>query len=130
MMLIKRLLAFCLALAVATCFAGCMEDDGGYTHDGPLCENEASENVIVPSLAEASKMSGEELYDLLHGISSEDIQAKWGEPDGMLSGFRGDTWALEDDYTLILYYDAEGCVDTIKISPREQRVTTYTGPKE
>lgn len=126
-MIIKRLLAFCIALGCAMCFAGCVDDGEGYTHDGSLREDETSEDVIIPSFAQASEMTGEELYDVLHGISFKDIQAQWGEPDGMLSGFWGDIWILDDDYMLILYYDDEGCVETVKISLKEPRTTTPTG---
>lgn len=41
-----------------------------------------------------------------------------GEPDGMLSGFWGDVWHLNDDKNIILYYNKDGIVENIMVTER------------
>ena len=59
----------------------------------------------------------EELDEKLIGISREDLLAIWGEPDGHLSGFWGDTWQLDNEKGehIIVYYDKDGIVENVKV---------------
>lgn len=50
----------------------------------------------------------------LLGQSREDVLQILGEPDGVLSGFYGDVWDLEDGTSVILYYDADSRVELVK----------------
>lgn len=50
------------------------------------------------------------------GKSSEEIIALWGEPDFSLSGLYGDGWYLDEDKTIILYYDGNDNVMNIYIN--------------
>lgn len=59
----------------------------------------------------------EEIEEVLAGKSWKKFHASWGEPDGMLSGFWGEIWYLDEekDSRITLYYDAEGSVENIII---------------
>jgi len=59
----------------------------------------------------------EQIEEKLKGEFRNDIIASWGEPDGMLSGFWGDMWYLDDkdDMRITLYYDNEGYVMGVRI---------------
>jgi len=57
----------------------------------------------------------EDIEDLLEDIPQKRIHAKWGKPDGHLSGFWGEIWFLneEKDGRITLYYDADGKVEEV-----------------
>ena len=57
----------------------------------------------------------EDIKELLEGIPQKKIHAKWGNPDGHLSGFWGEIWFLnqEKDGRITLYYDADGKVEEV-----------------
>lgn len=59
----------------------------------------------------------EEIEEKLKGEYRENILVSWGEPDGKLSGFWGEVWFLDEekDKKIILYYDAEGYVENVRI---------------
>ena len=59
----------------------------------------------------------DQIEEKLKGEFRNDIIASWGEPDGMLSGFWGDMWYLDDkdDMRITLYYDNEGYVMGVRI---------------
>lgn len=60
----------------------------------------------------------EQIEEKLKGEFRNDIIASWGEPDGMLSGFWGDMWYLDDkdDMRITLYYDGDGYVTNVRIT--------------
>ena len=60
----------------------------------------------------------EQIEEKLKGEFRNDIIASWGEPDGMLSGFWGDIWYLDDkdDMRITLYYDGDGYVTNVRIT--------------
>lgn len=66
--------------------------------------------------------SQEEMEAKLKGEHRDNIIASWGEPDGHLSGFWGEVWFLDDvkDKKVILYYDADGCVENVRIGSRSK----------
>lgn len=57
----------------------------------------------------------EDIKELLEGIPRKKMHAKWGNPDGHLSGFWGEIWFLnqEKDGRITLYYDADGKVEDV-----------------
>ena len=57
----------------------------------------------------------EDIKELLEGIPQKKMHAKWGNPDGHLSGFWGGIWFLneEKDGRITLYYDADGKVEDV-----------------
>lgn len=64
----------------------------------------------------------------LLGLSRQEILNAWGEPDGMLSGFFGDIYALEDGAQVIVYYDPEpmsrGLADSYTVPVEHVRIHT------
>ena len=61
------------------------------------------------------------LEEELIGLSEEELHRRWGEPDGVLSGFWGDIWNLGalSDRQIIVYYSAEGIVETVKVDVKQ-----------
>lgn len=62
---------------------------------------------------------GEEfVLEQLYGCSRESLIKKWGEPEGMLSGFFGDVWIVKEASKtahITVYYDSEGNVEHIRL---------------
>ena len=80
---------------------------------------EVYNNVIA---LETIDYSQEEMEAKLTGEHRDNIIASWGEPDGHLSGFWGEIWFLDDakDKKITLYYDADGCVENVRIGSRSE----------
>lgn len=80
---------------------------------------EVYNNVIA---LETIDYSQEEMEAKLKGEHRDNIIASWGEPDGHLSGFWGEVWFLDDanDKKVTLYYDADGCVENVRIGSRSE----------
>ena len=59
----------------------------------------------------------EDIKELLEGIPQKKMHAKWGNPDGHLSGIWGEIWFLneEKDGRITLYYDEDGKVDDVVV---------------
>jgi len=75
----------------------------------------SSKKTVLP-LAEAVKMSEEQLKAELAGFSRDEIVAAWGEPVGMLSGLYGDIFCPELGKSLLLYYKNDGStVEEVRI---------------
>ena len=51
----------------------------------------------------------------LKGCTKEDLVKKWGNPDGMLSGFHGDVWKITESASIVVYYSDEFTVDDIML---------------
>lgn len=51
----------------------------------------------------------------LIGFDRDQLHYIWGEPDGMLSGFWGDRWKLDDGTNVIVYFAADGKIEYVKI---------------
>ena len=45
---------------------------------------------------------------------------KWGKPDGTLSGFYGDIWAITENESIVVYYSANSIVEHIKLQQSEK----------
>ncbi len=97
----KKLIALVLTLICVLSLVGC----------------KPGETTDTPELAEIIDFTQEQLEEKLIGLSQEEIYHSWGEPDGHLSGFWGDTWQLnnEKDECIIVYYDKNGIVEKINV---------------
>ncbi len=61
-----------------------------------------------------------EFLALDHTFSEKDVHARFGEPQGSLSGFWGDIYAPDDGTEVIIYYDNNGYVSEVKaLSPEK-----------
>lgn len=89
---------------------------GGFASrpDGTADTMELSE---VSGLVLEKGYTQEEIEEKLKGEHRDNILVSWGEPDGMLSGFWGDIWFLDENENtkITLYYDANGCVEYVRI---------------
>lgn len=54
------------------------------------------------------------------GCTKEELVEKWGKPDGTLSGFYGNIWAITENESIIVYYSADSIVEHIKLQQNEQ----------
>ncbi len=61
----------------------------------------------LPPPEDLAALGPEAAEAALLGLPRGDVLRAWGEPDGMLSGFFGDIYSLEDGTRIIVYYDTE-----------------------
>ena len=54
------------------------------------------------------------------GCTKEKLVQKWGKPDGTLSGFYGDIWAITENESIVVYYSANSIVEHIKLQQSEK----------
>ena len=54
------------------------------------------------------------------GCTKEELVQKWGNPDGTLSGFYGDIWAITENESIVVYYSANSIVEHIKLQQSEK----------
>ena len=66
-----------------------------------------------------------DIEEMLEGIPQKKIHAKWGNPDGHLSGFWGEIWFLnkEKEGRITLYYDEDGKVDDVVVDAAPGKTT-------
>ena len=57
----------------------------------------------------------EAISDKVTGITQNEVHELLGSPAGKLSGFWGDIYYTSDDKEVIIYYDADGNVEHVKI---------------
>lgn len=101
----KKYIAPVLKLVFVVALTGCLSSADGTDN--------------LPKLDEIADLTQEQLDEKLTGLSQGDVHNSWGEPDGMLSGFWGDIYHVPDHCeSIILYYDADGIVETIKVDNR------------
>ena len=72
----------------------------------------------LPKKENIVTLTNEQAANALKGKTEKEINDKWGEPDGMLSGFYGDIYVYNGKQ-IVIYYDAEGKVTDIRISDKE-----------
>lgn len=81
-------------------------------------------NVTVSKVAELDEVSklivseeygAAKVLEMLDGVYYENLAEKWGEPDGKLSGVRGDIWNIGNDRQIIVYYNSDGYVKNVRI---------------
>ncbi len=61
----------------------------------------------IPQLSQLNSVYGTEE---VVGSTREQLTAKWGEPDGMLSGFFGDMWEVNGNDRITAYYNDDETV--------------------
>lgn len=58
----------------------------------------------------------EALSDKVTGITQNEVHKLLGSPAGKLSGFWGDMYYNSDEQAVIIYYDADGKVELVKMA--------------
>ena len=58
----------------------------------------------------------EVLSDKVTGITQDEVHELLGSPAGKLSGFWGDMYYNSDEQAVIIYYDADGKVELVKMA--------------
>lgn len=105
----KKIFLFISIFTCAFCLAGCSKEPD-------------SDNILtlkeINSLVTEKEYTGKNCLKDLSGQHEEEIAAVWRKPDGMLSGFWGDIWHLNDDKQIIVYYDKDGVVENVRITER------------
>lgn len=110
------LIALCSILILAVAIVAIIKFTGfANKPDGSTDTMELSE---VSGYVLEKGYTQEQIEEKLKGEFRNDIIASWGEPDGMLSGFWGDMWYLDDkdDMRITLYYDGDGYVTNVRIT--------------
>ena len=68
----------------------------------------------------------EEVLEMVKGVYYEDIAAEWGARSGVLSGFWGDIWSINDGENrkrIIVYYNSSGFAEHVIIDDIEEKIT-------
>ena len=63
--------------------------------------------------------SVENFSKLIRGTHQDEIHRIFGDPSGMLSGFWGDVYRLDNGTKIIIYYDENGEVEHIKVTDKD-----------
>ena len=81
--------------------------------------------MSIKSIVQLKEISGLVLEKGYEDIPQKRIHAKWGKPDGHLSGFWGEIWFLneEKDGRITLYYDEDGKVDDVVVDAAPGKTT-------
>lgn len=73
----------------------------------------------LPALQSILSLGQEAAEAALLGTPRQEVLSAWGEPDGMLSGFFGDIYALSSTVQVIVYYDtsrmSQGAADSLTV---------------
>lgn len=107
-MIMRKLKGFAIIMCCVIGFSGCKI--AGQTDTIELAE--VSGYVIEKGYTE------DEIAQKLKGEHRDNIIMSWGTPDGMLSGFWGEVWFIDDanDRKITLYYDADGFVENVRLT--------------
>lgn len=106
----KKLLTVLIACAL---LSGCNSDKTS----SPETLAEISDLVFNKGYGE------EEVLEIVNGVYYEDLEERWGE-HGMLSGFWGDIWGIENDGSIkqiTVYYNRDGYAEHVVINDVEPR---------
>jgi len=112
----KRWICLCFALLMLLSLAAC-------TSGVETLYTEETIGGDQPTLEQGKQLSSEELTEVLKGLTPDEMRARWGEPDGTLSGMWGEIWDTDDGNWIIVYYDAEGHVEYVKNHTPEEGIT-------
>lgn len=99
-----------LAVLVATAFAM------HFVHSA----NDIPNKELVYLQMQLDGKDEEFVMSQFEGCTKEELVEKWGKPDGTLSGFYGDIWAITENESIIVYYSADSIVEHIKLQQNEQ----------
>lgn len=69
--------------------------------------------VILSGCSEKKSISIENFSEIEVGTPQDEIHKKFGDPSGMLFGFWGDIYKIDDTKAIIVYYDMNGQVKLI-----------------
>lgn len=118
----KLLISFAIALVVVIGIIAIIKFSGFASK--PDSTTDTMELSEVKAFVLEKGYTQEEVEEKLKGEYRDNIIASWGEPDGHLSGFWGEVWFLDDtkDKKIILYYDADGCVENVRIGSKSKEV--------
>lgn len=95
----KKKIAIILLFIFTLTFFGCKSQSNAKTN---------LENIPI--------LSEEVMEAHLIGTPREDILTAWGDPDGTLSGLKGDIFKIPNsEKQIILYYDEEDLIANIKL---------------
>ncbi len=72
----------------------------------------------ISSKESVAALTSEEATKLLKDKTEEEIHHKWGEPDGMLSGFYGDIY-IYNEKIVVIYYDNSSMVSEVVVSDNQ-----------
>ncbi len=62
--------------------------------------------------------------NIVKGMSQDDVHQILGEPTGILSGFYGDTYILENGTTIIIYYNHETkVIEAVRVWNKDDKST-------
>lgn len=95
----KKLIAFVLALICALGLVGC----------SPMNH--------VPALEAVKEYSAEEFDEQFNGVNREGLVEVWGDPAGNLSKYNADTWDIDDQSMVIIYWKENGKFKAASIRP-------------
>ncbi len=118
----KLLISFAIALVVVIGIIAIIKFSGFASK--PDSTTDTMELSEVKAFVLEKGYTQEEVEEKLKGEYRDNIIASWGEPDGHLSGFWGEVWFLDDtkDKKITLYYDADGCVENVRIGSHSEEV--------
>ena len=118
----KLLISFAIALVVVIGIISIIKFSGFASK--PDSTTDTMELSEVKAFVLEKGYTQEEVEEKLKGEYRDNIIASWGEPDGHLSGFWGEVWFLDDtkDKKITLYYDADGCVENVRIGSHSEEV--------
>ena len=105
----KKILTVLIAIVISSCKASAM-----------------TELDEVSDLVFSKEYGAEEVLEIVNGVYYKDIAAKWGEPNGGLSGFWGDIWVIDDNgikKQIIVYYNSSGFAEHVIIDDIEEKIT-------
>ena len=71
-----------------------------------------------PQKESVAALSNEEATEVLKDKTRKDIIDNWGNPDGVLSGFYGDTYVYNSKL-IVVYYDSDSKVTDVLISDKQ-----------
>ncbi len=107
----KSLVLSVLVLVFLLCLAGCW----GKPDDASIPDISELRNLVSEGYTD------EEIFEVLSGQNDDSLRGVWGEPDGFLYGFWGETWDLGEKTGrhITVYYDKNGFVEYIRISEKD-----------
>jgi len=99
----KIYLSFILIIVIAFCMSGCKDKVNNYNEN-------------------------DNLFEIVRSMEQKDIHELFGEPSGILSGFLGDVYRLENGTQIIIYYDETQKVENVAVFDKDGN-TTF-GPQQ
>ncbi len=99
--------AFALA---ALLLAGCAP---GRADSAPHASPSAG--AAAETAAASDALTKADIESIEAGTPIDEVHARFGEPDGSLFGMWGEIYELDGNQRAVIYYDADGCVETVNL---------------